>query len=102
MYDVEKLLSKMLSKELQFAAQIEIMKQDISSYMEFDPKAVFDEIDVEGTHYLDTYNLKQFLMRHAYLPNDNLLMAIIRRIDLDCDAKLNFAEFYDAVRPYES
>jgi hypothetical protein len=36
------------------------------------------------------------------LPNDNLLIAIIRRIDLDADAKLNYREFIDAVRPIEN
>lgn len=40
-------------------------------------------------------------MRNAYLPNDNLILAIIRRIDLDCDAQLNPGEFIDAVRPNE-
>ena len=41
-------------------------------------------------------------MKYAYLPNDNLLLGIIRRIDLDCDAKLNFNEFLDAIRPLEA
>lgn len=40
-------------------------------------------------------------MKYSYLPNDNLLLGIIRRIDLDCDAKLNYNEFMDAVRPIE-
>ena len=29
------------------------------------------------------------------------MLAIIRRIDLDCDAKLNYLEFCDAIRPLE-
>jgi hypothetical protein len=36
------------------------------------------------------------------LPNESLLISIIRRIDLDADAKLNFKEFIDAVRPIEN
>ena len=40
-------------------------------------------------------------MKYSYLPNDNLLLAVIRRIDLDCDAKLNYNEFMDAIRPLE-
>lgn len=35
------------------------------------------------------------------MPNDNLLLAIIRRIDLDCDAQLNYLEFVDNFRPLE-
>jgi len=41
-------------------------------------------------------------MNYAYLPNDNLLLAVIRRIDLDCDAKLNYNEFVNALRPIET
>jgi len=33
------------------------------------------------------------------MPNDNLLISIIRRIDLDCDARLNYLEFIDSIRP---
>ena len=36
------------------------------------------------------------------MPNDNLLIATIRRIDLDCDGRLNYLEFIDSVRPQEN
>lgn len=52
--------------------------------------------------YIDCINLKQFLIKCSYLPNDNLILAIIRRTDLDGDAKLNFREFIDALRPLEN
>ena len=61
--------------------------------------ASFCEIDVNGTNYINATNLKAFLMKQAYLPNDNLLLAIIRRVDLDCDAQLNFNEFVEIIRP---
>ena len=49
--------------------------------------------------YINADNLKLFLVRCSYIPNDNLVMAIIRRMDLDCDAKLNLLEFIDALSP---
>ena len=55
-----------------------------------------------GQNYIDKVNLKRFLIRCSFVPNDNLLLAIIRRIDLDCDAKLNYLEFIDALRPLEN
>ena len=42
------------------------------------------------------------MIKCSVLPNDNLLLAIIRRMDLDADAKLNFREFIDAIRPIEN
>lgn len=61
----------------------------------------FDEIDDRHTNWIDISALKKFLIRCSYLPNDNLLLAIIRRIDLDCDAQLNYLEFVDNFRPLE-
>lgn len=48
---------------------------------------------------IDRASLKSFLLRMSFIPNDNLVLAIIRRMDLDCDAKLSFMEFVEAVRP---
>ena len=63
---------------------------------------MFVEIDTMRINYVDCLNLKQFLIKWSYLPNDNLLLAIIRRMDLDGVAKLNFMEFIDALRPLEN
>jgi hypothetical protein len=41
----------------------------------------------------DFEKMKQFLINCSYIPNDNLILAIIRRIDLNNDAKLNMKEF---------
>jgi hypothetical protein len=46
--------------------------------------------------------MKRFLIKCSIIPNDNLLLAIIRRMDLDADAKLNIKEFIDSVRPIEN
>ena len=51
--------------------------------------------------YIDQINLKRFLIKCGVLPHDALLLAIIRRMDLDADAKLNMREFIDAIRPIE-
>jgi hypothetical protein len=42
------------------------------------------------------------LIKCSVLPHDNLLLAIIRRMDLDADAKLNLKEFIDSIRPNEN
>ena len=62
---------------------------------------LFDQIDESGANWIDISALKKFLIKCSYLPNDNLLLAIIRRIDLDCDAQLNYLEFVDNLRPLE-
>jgi hypothetical protein len=74
----------------------------LACHPEYDIARFFDEVDQPKTNYVDCVNLKSFLVRCSYLPNDNLLMAIIRRLDLDGDAKLNYREFIDALRPQEN
>ena len=101
-FDVEKLLSKLLSKELKFAQQIESWKQQLAIHPDYNLARFFEEIDSRGTNYVDCVNLKTFLIRCSYLPNDNLLLAIVRRLDLDGDARLNYREFVDAMRPLEN
>mgnify|MGYP003706238773 CR=1 FL=1 len=63
---------------------------------------LFKGIDDWNFRYVDQINLKRFLIKCSVLPTDNLLMAIIRRMDLDADAKLNLKEFIDGVRPLEN
>ena len=63
---------------------------------------LFKTIDDWNYKYVDQINLKRFLIKCSVLPNENLLISIIRRIDLDADAKLNFKEFIDAIRPIEN
>ena len=46
--------------------------------------------------------MKRFMIKCSVLPNDNLLLSIIRRIDLDADARLSSKEFIDSIRPMEN
>ena len=63
---------------------------------------LFKSVDDWNYKYIDQINLKRFLVKCGVIPTDNLLMAIIRRMDLDADAKLNLKEFIDSVRPIEN
>ena len=63
---------------------------------------MFKSVDDWNYKYIDQINLKRFLIKCGVLPNDGLLLAIIRRMDLDADAKLNMREFIDGVRPLEN
>lgn len=36
------------------------------------------------------------------IPADGLLLSIIRRMDIDADAKLSLKEFKDSIRPHEN
>jgi hypothetical protein len=41
------------------------------------------------------------LIKTGIFPSDALLISIIRRFDIDADAKLNYAEFKEGILPLE-
>lgn len=89
-------------KELKLAKEEEHLKQQLATRYDYSLELLFKSIDDWNYKYVDQINLKRFMIKCSVLPNDNLLLAIIRRMDLDADAKLNFREFIDAIRPIEN
>ena len=87
---------------MKLAREEEMLKQQLASRYDYCLEQLFKTVDDWNYKYIDQVNLKRFLIKCSVIPNENLLVAIIRRIDLDADAKLNFKEFIDAVRPIEN
>ena len=60
---------------------------------DFDIVKLFKEVDDWNYKYIDHKNLKRFLSKMGVPASESHLIAIIRRFDLDADAKLTFSEF---------
>ena len=67
----------------------------------FDIERAFTAIDDWSYGFIDKKNLKSFLRKHNYLASTAECMAIIRRLDLDADARLSRLEFADGLMPEE-
>ena len=63
---------------------------------------LYKEIDDCNFKFIDSTNLKRFLIKCGLYPTDAVLIAIIRRLDLDADARLNQKEFFDGIQPLEN
>lgn len=63
-----------------------------SSY-DFTFKKAFNAIDDWTYGYLDQNNLKRFLRSAGHVASKHELVGILRRFDIDGDAKINFKEF---------
>ena len=87
---------------MRLAKEEEQLKQQLASRYDYSLDMLFKSVDDWNYKYIDQINLKRFLIKCGIIPNDNLLISIIRRMDLDADAKLNLKEFIDAVRPVEN
>lgn len=89
-FDVERSLAKLLQKELVLSKKQEEIRQEIHARYDYDLTKLFKEIDDWNYRYIDTKNLKRFLLKMGSPASEGLLIAIIRRFDLDADAKLTF------------
>ena len=55
---------------------------------DYDIDKLYKEVDDWNYRYIDHKNLKRFLNKMGIPTTQGLIMAIIRRFDLDADAKL--------------
>ena len=84
------------------AGQCEMLKQDLATCYDFNLDACYKVIDDCNFGFIDTSNLKRFLVKCCIYASDALLISIIRRMDLDADARLNKREFFDGIQPLEN
>jgi hypothetical protein len=66
---------------------------------DYDLALLFKEIDDWNYKYIDHKNLKRFLSKLGSPATEQHLIAIIRRFDLDADAKLSHYEFTQGITP---
>ena len=90
-------MTKLLQKELALAGQSEVLKQDLATSYDYNLDSLYSNIDDCNFKFVDTSNLKRFLVKCCIYASDSLLIAIIRRLDLDADARLSKREFFDGV-----
>jgi EF-hand domain pair len=92
-FDVERALAKLLHKEAALARKQELLKQEIAARYDFNVERLFKEVDDWNYKFIDHKNLKRFLNKMGVPTTETHLIAIIRRFDLDADAKLSLSEF---------
>ena len=95
---VEKALTNLIMKEVKLQMKAENMKRVLEATYDFKVQAAFKAIDDWSYQYIDEKNLRRFLRNSGYLASKQELIAAIRRIDTDGDAKINFDEFSEGIR----
>ena len=75
--------------------KLDILKGELEVRYDYSSYAAFKSVDRYSEGYINTSNLGQFLKSNGYYASERELLAIIRRIDTDGDAKLSYAEFSD-------
>ena len=60
---------------------------------------MYSEVDDCNLKFIDCVALKRFMAKCGLVLNSTKVMTIIRRWDLDADAKLSKHEFLEAITP---
>lgn len=74
------------------------MKRTLENSYDFSFQKAFKAIDDWCYNYIDQSNLKRFLRGMGYVATKQELIAILRRFDMDGDAKISFQEFEYGMR----
>ena len=98
---VEKELAILLAKEIDFELRLEQLKQDLEKFKAFSIRRAFKAIDYQNNKIIDEIAIRRFLKRAGHQPLKAELVSIMRRFDLDGDAKLSFTEFAEALTPIQ-
>ena len=98
---IEKELALLLAKEIDFELRLEQLKSDLEKFNRFSIRRAFKAIDFQNHRVIDEVSLRRFLKRVGHQPIKHELTAIMRRFDLDGDAKLSFTEFSEALTPIQ-
>ena len=75
-------------REIAFNRVTEEMKQQLESNKSFDYSRAYYSIDDWNFGYIDRRNMKIFFKKHGYIASNEDVIAILRRMDLDADARL--------------
>lgn len=78
--------------------RLEILKRELETRFDFTPLAAFRSIDRYNVGKIDSISLGTYLRANSHHASEIELLAIIRRIDTDGDACLNFNEFAEFLR----
>ena len=99
--DIESQMAQILERELDLQRREEILKRECEYRYDYTQYNAYRAIDRYNDGYIDSFNLGQFFKSTGYYATERELLAIIRRVDTDGDAKITFSEWADFLRSCE-
>ena len=88
--DIELALLEIVEKEIDLMRRQDILKSDLEIRYDFSTLSAFRSVDKYNDGRIDNLNLGAFLRSCGHYASDTELLAIVRRIDTDGDAKLSY------------
>ena len=99
--DVEYDVTRLLELEIDLHNRGERLRQQLESRHDWSMHGCWRSVDLHNDGYIDAVNLRAFFRRNDYYPTEAEVVALIRRLDTDSDAKLSYTEFSEGIRTQE-
>lgn len=91
--DIELAMTAIIEKEVDLARRLEVLKRELQIQHDYSPLASFRSVDKYNSGTIDTVNLGTYLRSHGHFANELDLLAVIRRIDTNGTATVDFQEW---------
>jgi Ca2+-binding EF-hand superfamily protein len=95
---VERELANLLELELSQQRKKDVLRLELEARYDYSTYSAFKGVDKYNDGHITTFNLGLFLRNNGHFAQERELLAIIRRIDTDGDAKISYSEFCDFIR----
>jgi hypothetical protein len=76
-------------------------RKDLVKRHDFSTYACFRAIDELNEGEINLDNMRAFLKKAGHYPSEDEVVAAIRRLDLDADSSVTYAEFSEGIKPQE-
>ena len=97
--DIEIGITTVIEKEIDLQRKLEALKRELEVQYDYSPFAAFRSVDRYNSGMITSVNLGAFLRQNGHFASEMELLAIIRRIDTDGDASIDYNEFAEFIRP---
>jgi len=100
-YDVEYSLSKVIDREIMFYINLDFQKASLLKCHDFNYLDAFSAIS-RSPGKIDYSNLEDFFRQLGIYPNEDELVALLRRFDRNDDGCINYDEFVLGLEPLDA
>jgi Ca2+-binding EF-hand superfamily protein len=76
----------------------EEIRRELERRHDFSTYACFRAVDDLNEGALHPDNIRAFFKNNGYYPTEDEVIAVVRRLDTDADAKVNYSEFCEAIK----
>lgn len=100
--DIERGLVAIIEREIELTRRLDLLKRELEMRHDYTTYSAFKAITSCCDSSINNYNLSQFLRQNGYYPSEREVLAIIRRMDTSCIARVSYNDFVDFMRGFGS